>query len=100
MARGLEVSGGWSGLSKGSSAAAGPANAENTSIQHKRVSISRVLSMRREFHMQDGHRQLVSNAIKTGASPQVVQSLHEQLAPSSNHSVVSHLDDMDKLRSL
>ncbi len=56
--------------------------------------------MRREFHMQDGHRQLVSNAIKTGASPQVVQSLHEQLAPSSNRSVVRRLDYMDNLRSL
>ncbi len=49
--------------------------------------------------MQDGHRQLVSNAIETGASPQVVQSLHEQLAPSSNRSVVRRLDYMDNLRS-
>jgi len=56
--------------------------------------------MGRELHMQDGHRQPVSNAIETGTSPQVVQSLHEQLAPSFNRSVVSHLDDMDKLRSL
>lgn len=49
--------------------------------------------------MQDRHGQLVSNAIETGTSPQVVQSLHERLVPSSNRSVVSRLDYMDKLLS-